>query len=391
MQVITSEKLPIKIWTDTIEDGALEQAKNLANLPFAKKWIAIMADTHQGYGMPIGGVIATERVIIPNAVGVDIGCGMKARKTNLTEIDKETLKKILNQIQRSIPTGFNHQKEKQPISEKLSSLISGFVDSDLDVPDDMKKVFEKMPLQMGTLGGGNHFIEIQKGDDGHIWIMLHSGSRGIGKLTCDHYNKLADELNKKWYVGSQKDLAFLPFDDESGQEYYFAMKIGMQFAEDNRLHMLEKVTEAMHQFIPEMTVEEAIDTHHNYAELEHHHGQNFLVHRKGAVRAVGKVIIPGSMGTYSYIGEGLQNPDSFWSCSHGAGRVMGRKEATRQFTAQSVLEEMKTKDIELYKVKKDDVAEECAAAYKDIDVVMDNQKDLVKPLVKLKPLGVVKG
>lgn len=387
MKVIDTERLPIKIWTDTAEDGAIEQAKSLANLPFAKKWIAVMPDTHQGYGMPIGGVIATDRVVIPNAVGVDIGCGMKARKTNLTEIDKETLKKILNQIQRDIPTGFNHQKEDQPLSEELSEMTKQFSYDN----ESFRKIINKMPIQMGTLGGGNHFIEIQKGDDGRIWIMLHSGSRGIGKMTCDYYNDMAERLNKQWFTNVSKDLAYLPIDTEQGMEYLQAMRIGMKFAEDNRLHMLEKITRVLLKFYPNMEYEEAIDTHHNYAAMEHHYGENYLVHRKGAVRAVGKVIIPGSMGTYSYIGEGLSNNESFWSCSHGAGRVMGRKEATRRFTAEQVLSEMKEKDIELYKVKKDDVAEECAAAYKDIDTVMENQKDLVKPLVKLRPIGVVKG
>lgn len=387
MKVIDSEKIPIKSWTDTIEDGALEQAKNLANLPFCQKWVCLMSDVHQGYGMPIGGVIATDRVVIPNAVGVDIGCGMKARKTNLTEIDKETLKKILNQIQRDIPTGFSHQRTPQSIAGELMDMTKQLSYENTA----FREIVNKMPEQMGTLGGGNHFIELQKGDDGHIWIMLHSGSRGIGKMTCDYYNKLAEELNKNWYSFEAKDLVFLPLDSTEGREYLQAMTIAMKFAEDNRLMMLERVTVAIMKFIPDMKVEEAIDTHHNYAAMEHHYGQDYLIHRKGAVRAVGKVIIPGSMGTFSYIGEGLQAPESFWSCSHGAGRRMGRKEATRQYTAQQVLEEMKEKDIELFKVKKDDVAEECAAAYKDIDEVIKNQKDLVKPLIKLKPIGVVKG
>jgi len=221
--------------------------------------------------------------------------------------------------------------------------------------------------------------------------MLHSGSRGIGKKTCDYYNKIAEELNTQWYSQGAEELAFLPLDIPQGQEYLVAMRIAMQFAEENRLMMLERVTAAIAKFVPNMEVEEAIDTHHNYASMEHHFGKDYLVHRKGAVRAIGKVIIPGSMGTFSYIGEGLENPQSFCSCAHGAGRRMGRKEAMRQFTAQSVLEEMKQKDIELFKVKKEDVAEECSASYKDIDVVMENQKDLVRPLVKLRPLGVVKG
>lgn len=387
MKVIETTTVPIKLWAEDTEEGCLEQARNLASLPFVKKWVALMPDAHQGYGMPIGGVIATDRVVIPNAVGVDIGCGMKARKTNLTELDKETLKKILNQIQRDVPTGFSHHGKNQEISEELLNRVQNMSFDNKDLCE----IYFSMGEQMGTLGGGNHFIELQKGDDGHIWIMLHSGSRGIGKKTCDYYNKIAEDLNAQWYSHGAKELAFLPLDTPQGQEYMEAMHIAMRFAEENRLMMLERVTAAIAKFVPNMEVEEAIDTHHNYASMEHHFGSDYLVHRKGAVRAVGKVIIPGSMGTFSYIGEGLQNPESFWSCSHGAGRRMGRKEAMRQFTCQQVLEEMKQKDIELFKVKKEDVAEECAASYKDIDEVMENQKDLVKPLVKLKPLGVVKG
>ena len=387
MNVLNTERIPIKNWALDIEDGALEQAKALANLPFAMNWIAIMPDSHQGYGMPIGGVMATNRIVVPNAVGVDIGCGMKARKTNLTDIDKDTLKRLLNQIQRDIPTGFNHQTKPQPVSEELMDMTKQLSYDNLA----FRKIVNQMPIQMGTLGGGNHFIEIQKGDDSHIWIMLHSGSRGIGKMTCDYYNDLAEDFNKQWYSYAAKELAFLPIDSAQGMEYLQAMRIGMKFAEDNRLHMLEKITQILTKEFPNMEYEEAIDTHHNYAAMEHHAGGDYLVHRKGAVRAVGKVIIPGSMGSYSYIGEGLQSPNSFWSCSHGAGRRMGRKEATRQFTAQQILAEMKEKDIELYKIKKEDVAEECVQAYKDIDIVMENQKDLVKPLVKLRPIGVVKG
>lgn len=387
MKVINTERIPIKIWTDSIEDGALEQAKNLANLPFTQKWVSIMPDTHQGYGMPIGGVIATDRVVIPNAVGVDIGCGMKARKTSLQSIDKESLKKILNQIQRDIPTGFNHQKVPQKLSEELSEMMKQLSYDNIK----FREIVNKMPSQLGTLGGGNHFIEIQKGDDGHIWIMLHSGSRGIGKMTCDYYNDMAVDLNKKWYSYQAKELAFLPMDSEQGMEYLQAMRIGMRFAEDNRLHMLDKITQIIGSMFPDMKYEEAIDTHHNYASLEHHYGSDFLVHRKGAVRAVGKVIIPGSMGSFSYIADGLENAESFWSCPHGAGRRMGRKEAKRQVTAQSVIEQMKSDDIELYKVNKEDVAEECVQAYKDIDVVIKESESLVRPQVKLKPIGVVKG
>ena len=387
MKVIETQTVPIKLWAENTEEGCLEQARNLASLPFVKEWVALMPDAHQGYGMPIGGVIATDRVVIPNAVGVDIGCGMKARKTNLTELDKETLKKILNQIQRDVPTGFSHHGKDQEMSSELLSRVQEMSFDN----EELRGMYRDMGEQMGTLGGGNHFIEIQRGDDGHIWIMLHSGSRGIGKKTCDYYNKIAEELNTQWYSQGAEELAFLPLDIPQGQEYLVAMRIAMQFAEENRLMMLERVTAAIAKFVPNMEVEEAIDTHHNYASMEHHFGKDYLVHRKGAVPPIRKIIIPGSMGTFSYIGEGLENPQSFCSCAHGAGRRMGRKEAMRQFTAQSVLEEMKQKDIELFKVKKEDVAEECSASYKDIDVVMENQKDLVRPLVKLRPLGVVKG
>lgn len=387
MKAITTENKPIYTWDENVEESALVQARELANLPFAFHHICLMPDVHMGYGMPIGGVIATEKVVIPNAVGVDIGCGMKARKTNLTHIDINTLKSVLNQIQRDIPTGFNHQKTPQNLSEKLQEMAQKLSYEN----EKYREIVNKMPAQMGTLGGGNHFIEIQKGDDGHIWIMLHSGSRGIGKMTCDIYNDMAKKLNHQWYSYSAPDLAFLPLDSVQGMEYMQAMRVGMQFAEDNRLHMLLRVEEAIRKYLPDMEVEEAIDTHHNYAALESHYGKNVLVHRKGAVRAVGKVIIPGSMGSFSYIGEGLQSPTSFWSCSHGAGRKLGRKEAMRQFSAQEVIEDMKSKGIELYKTKKQDVAEECVQAYKDVDVVMSNQSDLVKPLVKLRPLGVVKG
>ncbi len=383
MYSVNTEKIPIKIWATNVEENALDQAKNLANLPSAKHWVALMADAHVGFGMPIGGVVATNGVVIPNAVGVDIGCGMKARKTNLTDISTEMLRKILNQIQRDVPTGFAHQRTPQPISNELSKVAAEVVKK---IPE-LHGVIDDMPLQMGTLGGGNHFIELQKGDDGHIWIMLHSGSRGIGKMVCDYFNKIAEAKS----TSETHDLAGLSVRSKDGQNYLAAMQLAMFFAEENRTFMLEKITSAMRRFYPELQVEEAIDTHHNYAALEKHFGTSVYVHRKGAVRAVGKVIIPGSMGTASYIAQGLENVESFCTCSHGAGRLMGRKEAMKKFTPQQVIEEMKAKNIELFKFKKHDVAEECAGAYKDIDEVMVNQRDLVKPLVRLRPIGVVKG
>jgi len=223
MKVISTEKIPIKMWLKNIEDSALEQAKHLANLPFIYKHIAIMPDCHQGYGMPIGGVMATKNVIVPNAVGSDIGCGMCAVKTSLTEIEIETLKKIMGEIRKVVPVGFKKHNESQN-----SNLMPKPFNMRSDLLSDYK---EKYPIvtqeysnalkSLGTLGGGNHFIEIQKGSEGHIWIMIHSGSRNLGLKVANHYNKLAVELNTKWHsqVPKEWNLAFLPVDSKEGQAY----------------------------------------------------------------------------------------------------------------------------------------------------------------------------
>ncbi|MGI5828477.1 MAG: RtcB family protein [Patescibacteria group bacterium] len=389
-KVIDSEKLPIKLWLDDIEDGALEQAKNLANLPFAFKHIAIMPDSHQGYGMPIGGVVATKDVIIPNAVGVDIGCGMCAVKTSLTEIDTETLKKIMGEIRKVIPLGFNKHKEPQdrnlmPLKETEEAMKLFIVNSE----------FENATKQIGTLGGGNHFIEIQKGSDGHIWIMVHSGSRNLGYKVANHYNKLAQELNMKWYSNvppfkGEDGLAFLPVDSEEGQSYIQEMNYCVEFALANRKLIMERIKEGFTGvFGTEIWYEDFINIAHNYASLENHFGQNVWVHRKGATLArQGTIgIIPGSMGSASYIVKGKGNQESFMSCSHGAGRKMGRKQAIRTLNLE---EEQKKMEGILGKPRGQQDLEEAPGAYKDISVVMENQKDLVDILVELKPLAVIK-
>jgi tRNA-splicing ligase RtcB len=380
MKVIDTEKLPIKMWLDEIEGGALRQAKNLANLPFAFKWIAIMPDSHEGYGMPIGGVLAAERVIIPNAVGVDIGCGVVAAKTSLTEIDLDTIKKIMGKSRDLIPVGFKHQKADQS--------WDGFDEApDYSI---IKKELSSARRQLGTLGGGNHFIEIQAGNDGHIWLMIHSGSRNIGLKVAGYYNKLAKSLCEKWHSGvTDKDLAFLPFDTDEGREYYDAMSFCLRFARANRALMMKRMLEIVSDITGAEMLDE-LDIHHNYAAIEHHYGKNVLVHRKGATKA-GKGqrgIIPGSMGTSSYIVTGLGNPESFESCSHGAGRKMGRKEASRSLDLKEEQEKMKGIVHGLRSVKELD---EAPGAYKDIDSVMENQKDLVEIVVKLEPLAVIKG
>jgi tRNA-splicing ligase RtcB len=212
------------MWLNEIEDGALEQIRNLTNLPFAFHHIAIMPDSHQGYGMPIGGVMATLKVIVPNAVGVDIGCGMCAVKTTLTEISIDTLKKVLGQIRESIPVGMTHHKVKQEVN-----LMPSLAESGLQI---VHREYEKALYSLGTLGGGNHFIEIQKGNDGHVWIMIHSGSRNIGKQVADHYNKIAKELNAKWHssVDPRVDLAYLPVDTDEGCAYIKEMNYCVDYA-----------------------------------------------------------------------------------------------------------------------------------------------------------------
>ena len=400
-KVIREDGLPIKLWLDDIEDGALEQAKNLARLPFVFKHIAIMPDAHQGYGMPIGGVMATKEVVIPNAVGVDIGCGMCAVKTSLTDIDTDTIKKIMGEIRKAVPVGFAHQNEKQ--DDSLMPDIDGIIEY---VKNSVcSKEYESARTQIGTLGGGNHFIEIQKGSDGHIYIMIHSGSRNLGYKVARHYNDIAIALNKKWFscVPKENELAFLPLESEEGKSYLREMQYCVYFALANRELMISRICEIVFKETGKCLTfsdktdsldvyNDVINIAHNYAKMEHHFGQNVMVHRKGATLARKDTIgiIPGSQGTKSYIVEGLGNPDSFMSCSHGAGRKMGRKQAKRELNLKDEIKKLDSQGI-IHGIRNENDLDEASGAYKDIKAVMDNQKDLVKIIVELQPLAVVKG
>ena len=397
-KIILSEKLPILLWLDEIEEEALNQAKNLANLPFAFRHIAIMPDSHVGYGMPIGGVLATKNVVIPNAVGVDIGCGMCAMETNLTEISKEKLKQIMSLIREKIPVGFNHHKEKQ--DEKFVPILSENVIRTNNQPSIIESQKEAILYQIGTLGGGNHFLEIQKGKNtNHIWIMIHSGSRNLGKKVADYYNRKAIELNTKWYncIHAKTNLAFLPLDSEIGKSYLFEMQYCIDFAFANRKLMMQRIKESFQEIIPETKIiekdnKEFINIAHNYARMENHFGHNVMVHRKGATSAkkdeIG--IIPGSQGTKSYIVKGLGNRESFMSCSHGAGRKLGRNQARRELNLEEEIKKMNEKGI-IHGIRNQKDLDEAAGAYKDIDQVMENQKDLVSIVEELTPLAVIKG
>jgi len=395
MIVSTTQKLPIKLWFENesdLESGAWDQVNNLANFPFAYHHIAIMPDAHQGYGMPIGGVMATEGVIVPNAVGVDIGCGMCATKTSLTEIDTETLKKIMGEIRKVVPVGFKKHSSDDSTHEgrmfQYLDMPNGATDHDIICEE-----FNNARLSLGTLGGGNHFIEIQKGSDDHIWIMLHSGSRNLGFTVAKHYNDLAVELNEKWKTAVPKnwELAFLPIDSQEGQNYIEEMNYCVEFALANRKLMMERIKDI---FEKETNYEyvEPINIAHNYASLENHFGKNVWVHRKGATLArEGTIgIIPGSQGTKSYIVRGKGSKDSFESCSHGAGRLMSRTAAKKNL---NLVDEQKILDDQgiIHGIRSVKELDEASGAYKDINTVIANQSDLIEILVELRPLAVIKG
>lgn len=377
------DALIIKSWCEAPENETIQQAENLARLPFAFKQICLMPDTHLGYGMPIGGILATKSVVVPNAVGVDIGCGMCAVRTDLAEISTDTIKSIMGKIRQRIPVGFNRHGEPQSVTMPNIEEYVPVVDRE----------YKSATCQVGTLGGGNHFIEIQRGNDGYVWIMVHSGSRNLGKQVADTYNKAAIELNEKWHsrIPKEWELAFLPLDDELGQQYMHEMQYCVDFAFANRKLMVERIKEIFHD-ATDCIFGELINIAHNYARMENHFGQNVLVHRKGATSArEGETgIIPGSQGTASYIVTGKGNPESFMSCSHGAGRAMGRKQAQRTLNLDEEIKRLDDKGI-IHGIRTTKDLDEAAGAYKPIETVMEEQQDLVNIAVKLEPLAVIKG
>ena len=384
-KVVATEKRPIKLWLEDLEPGALAQAKNLANLPFAFKHIAIMPDSHQGYGMPIGSVLATKGVVIPNAVGVDIGCGMCAMRTGLQHIEKDELKKIMGIARTLIPLGFNHHETMQD----EVYMPEGYEGLKL-----VERGYLKARKQVGTLGGGNHFIEIQQGSDGYIWIMIHSGSRNLGYSVAKWYNKAAILLNERYHsvVTKKMELAFLPIETEEARAYMAEMNYCIDFALANRKLMMLRMAQAMEEVCGSFEQDEIINKSHNFAAWEHHFGENVLVHRKGATRAYeGEAgMIPGSQGSKSYIVRGMGNPESFKSCSHGAGRKMGRRQAQRELNLEEQIKMLDAIGV-IHGMRNTRDLDEAPAAYKDIDVVMENQKDLAEIVVELSPLAVLKG
>ena len=400
--------MPVKSWCENCEDGAVQQAVNLAHHPALVHHVALMPDAHQGYGMPIGGVVAAKGAVIPAAVGVDIGCGMIATET---DVPAEAFAEM------SFRRAFQEKlKERIPVGEGVSHAVTqnweGF--EEYTAHNGMRSSLWPSKLDrmnLGTLGGGNHFIELQKSTalDGSgdpeggakVWLMIHSGSRNLGKRIEEHYHRIAAKMCERFHSPlPDKDLAFLPIEEQAGHDYFTDMLFALRYAKENRRRMMEAMKETLAEFVPGVNFIRTIDIHHNYAAFEEHFGEKVCVHRKGATSAkldeIG--IIPGSMGTASYIVRGLGNPESFMSCSHGAGRRMSRIAASTTLTVEECDKAMdgivcerwhKYKGFGKAKGKLD--LSEAPQAYKDIEDVIASELDLVEPLVRLVPLASLKG
>lgn len=390
MYEIALNETPVKIWAKYVDTHAMKEIFNLSTLPFVFHHLAFMPDVHGGKGMPIGGVLATKGVVFPNAVGVDIGCGMCAVKTSLkvADIPSEVLRKqILRGIRKQIPLGFDHHKKAQD----EAFMPQGF---DIDKMTVVKRQYVSATKQVGTLGGGNHFLELQKDTEGTLWVMIHSGSRNLGAQVGSYYNEKAKVLNKRWFsnVDPDIDMAFLPMQTDEARAYWDEMNYCIEFALCNRKLMMERICQTIGDVYPDAQFEPMINIAHNYAVWENHFDENCIVHRKGATRArVGEIgIVPGSQGTKSYIVEGLGNVDSFQSCSHGAGRAMSRTEAVRSLSLEAEVAKLEAQGI-VHAIRGRKDLEEAAGAYKDIDEVMASQADLVKIVTELSPVAVIKG
>ncbi len=400
MQVFNDGR--IKAWTDGVpfEKQAFDQVQRLSGLPFIHKHVAVMPDVHAGIGATVGSVIATRGAVIPAAVGVDIGCGMVAVKTSLEASDlPDSLSEMRSAIEKAVPHGRTDNGGRndrgawgEPCPEAVAvwqNLEPGFRRMCEDHP---KLAKANTISHLGSLGTGNHFIEVCLDENQDVWVMLHSGSRGVGGRIGSYFIELAKEDMKTWFVNlPDQDLAYLPEGTQHYNDYCSAVSWAQNFASNNRDIMLERTLDAIRDVlgVPFSTGMEAINCHHNYVSKEYHFGANVLVTRKGAVRArEGELgIIPGSMGAKSYIVRGKGNPFSFHSCSHGAGRAMSRTEAKKRFTVED-----HAKATEGVECRKDqDVIDETPAAYKDVDAVMRAQEDLVEVVHTLKQVLCVKG
>ncbi len=400
-EVMESAGVPIKSWTVGVpfEEAAKAQLRNIASLPFVHKWVAAMPDVHLGMGATVGSVVATIKAVIPAAVGVDIGCGMMAVKTSLTaSLLPDNLFEIRCAIEAAVPHGRtdNGGRSDKGAWNKLP-------ERQVETWNAMKSGYESIVAKhkhldrgshvshLGTLGTGNHFIEVCIDEAGDVWIMLHSGSRGVGNRIGSYFIELAKKDMQRWHINlPDKDLAYLPEGTENFRDYVEAVHWAQEYARLNRELMMDTVVKAIAEFLPPFQTRlEAVNCHHNYISREKHYGANVIVTRKGAVRAQKDElgIIPGSMGARSFIVRGLGNAESFESCSHGAGRAMSRTAAKRTFALADHIKA--TEGVECR--KDEDVIDETPGAYKSIDAVMHAQRDLVEVVHTLKQVLCVKG
>lgn len=392
-------RVPIKGWVQGVplEPEARQQLQNIASIPFVGPWVAVMPDVHLGKGATVGSVIPTRGAIIPAAVGVDIGCGMAAVRTTLHAKDlPDSLALLRNSIERSVPVGNGRGGEHRKLPDSIDTRIaqSGLAAGLAIIKDKHRRIrTDKLDCQLGTLGGGNHFIEICLDEADAVWVMLHSGSRGTGNLIGTYFIERAREQLAHRVLGfhmPDKDLAFFMEGEPLFDDYVEAVTWAQDYARHNREAMMSRVLAEMRHRLPKFQLEKmAVNCHHNYVQRETHHGQSLLVTRKGAVSArEGELgIIPGSMGTRSYIVRGKGNTDSFHSCSHGAGRVMSRTAARQQITLAQHREA--TAHVECR--KDSGVIDESPAAYKSIDAVMEAQRDLVEVVHTLRQVVCIKG
>jgi tRNA-splicing ligase RtcB len=394
--------VPIKLWTRGVplEDEARKQLVNIAKLPFIHRWIAVMPDVHLGKGATVGSVVPTIGAIVPAAVGVDIGCGMIAARTTLVASDlPDNLGPIRSAIEKAVPHGRTAERgarDKGAWANPPDLAVDGWAQLDAD----FKRICERNPRlkntnnlnHLGTLGTGNHFVEVCLDEEQRVWFMLHSGSRGVGNAIGTHFIDLAKQDMRRWMINlPDQDLAYLPEGSEHYADYVFAVDWAQRFARTNREIMMKHVVDAVRTVItkPFEAQAEAVNCHHNYVQREHHHGKGVFVTRKGAVSArKGELgIIPGSMGAKSFIVRGLGNEDSFHSCSHGAGRVMSRTQAKKLISVEDHVKA--TAHVECRKDA--DVVDESPAAYKSIEAVMAAQSDLVEIVHTLRQVVCVKG
>jgi len=395
-QIMAGGKVPVKIYTDDVDPKAIGQLLNVAQLPFIHSHIAAMPDVHVGIGATIGSVIPTKGAIIPAAVGVDIGCGMVATRLSL-KADQlpDNLRPVRQLIEAAVPVGFDMHTEGQGAPASTLRALSGGLDHIVSKHPGLLKMQRNVAVtwarQLGTLGGGNHFIELCLDENQNVWVMLHSGSRGIGNIIGRYFIELArKDMGKHLANLPDQDLAYLQEGAEHFTEYVEAVHWAQDYAMTNRREMMRLILDALTRCLPPFTVtREAVNCHHNYVSVEHHFGEDLFITRKGAIRAgLGDLgIIPGSMGAKSYIVRGKGEPDSFCSCAHGAGRRMSRGQAKKKFNPQDLIAQ--TAGVECR--KDPGVIDEIPGAYKDIDEVMANQSDLVEILHTLKQVVCVKG